>query len=181
MSMRRFAGILSVLTAALAAHGCREGPERAEATPPAAPEDRDAEPATPLGSEGAPSQPRAIAPGSAGSAGGAGGAGGGPTPRLDEARPRAPARPRFDLVDPWAMSLVEVQGRGVMIERLGMQSFATPLLQPGDVIIAVDNRAVMTSAEIERYLRSIPPGAMVVVTVRRDDDLHYVMLQVPPA
>jgi S1-C subfamily serine protease len=78
------------------------------------------------------------------------------------------------------MSLVDVQGRGVMIERLGMASFTAPLLQPGDIIIRVDDRGVTTSAEIERYLRSISPGSMVVVTVQRDDETHYVMLQVPP-
>lgn len=174
MSMRRIAGILSILGAALAAHGCREGSERAEATPPAAPEDRGAGTSTLPGAEVAPSPPRAVAPGEAG------GADAGPAPRRDEASPGAPARLLFDLVEPWAMSLVDVQGRGVMIERLGMQSFAAPLLQPGDIIIAVDNRAVIRSAEIERYLQSIPPGALVVVTVRRDDALHYVMLQVPP-
>jgi S1-C subfamily serine protease len=66
-----------------------------------------------------------------------------------------------------------------MIERLGMASFTAPLLQPGDIIIRVDDRGVTTSAEIERYLRSISPGSMVVVTVVRDDETHYVMLQVP--
>jgi S1-C subfamily serine protease len=78
------------------------------------------------------------------------------------------------------MSLVDVQGRGVMVERLDLQSFAVPLLQPGDIILGVDERRVAMSAELRRYLRAAPAGKMVVFTIQRDHTRHYVMLQLPP-
>jgi S1-C subfamily serine protease len=109
----------------------------------------------------------------------------GPAPPALPGTP-APGRPGglpgglpYDLNEPWWASLVDVQGRGVMIERLDMRSFAAPLLQPGDIIIGVDDRPVTTSRDVLEYLRTVPPGSLVVVTVRRDDDIHYVMLQVP--
>jgi S1-C subfamily serine protease len=97
-------------------------------------------------------------------------------------KPRWPGTPPgglYSLDEPWRVSLVDVQGRGVMIERLDIRSFAAPLLQPGDILIRVDDRPVTTSKEVEQYLQTVPPGSLVVVTVRRDNAIHYVMLQVP--
>jgi S1-C subfamily serine protease len=79
------------------------------------------------------------------------------------------------------MSFTDVKGRGVMIQRIDIRSFAMPLLEAGDVVTRIDARPVGSSEQLERYLRSIEPGALVVLTVQRDATTHYVMLDVPDA
>jgi PDZ domain-containing secreted protein len=77
------------------------------------------------------------------------------------------------------MSFADAQGRGVLVERIDIRSFTLPLLQPGDLVIGIDDRRVTTSEPLERYIRSVAPGSLVVLTIERDNTLHYVMLDVP--
>jgi S1-C subfamily serine protease len=71
-------------------------------------------------------------------------------------------------------------GHGVRITSVDIRSFTAPLLEPGDEILAVDGRSVHSAEGLERYLRSVSPGAMVVFTVLRNQStIDYVMLQVP--
>ncbi len=168
MSLRRAVPLLPLL-AALAWPACRADRDRAEATPrePAPAGQADAAAPAPIAQPGPgaapPAPPRPP-----------------PTAAPGAAPPAGPqAAPPYSLGPPWDMGLVEALGRGVMVERLAPESFAVPLLQPGDILIAVNGRPVTTNQDVERLLRAVPPGAMVVITIRRDEDIHYVMLQVP--
>ena len=63
---------------------------------------------------------------------------------------------------------------------MDIRSFTSPLLEPGDVILAVDGRPVHSLAGLEGYLRARVPGDMVVLTVLRNETtINYAMLQVP--
>ncbi|WP_437809655.1 PDZ domain-containing protein [Sorangium sp. So ce1078] len=63
---------------------------------------------------------------------------------------------------------------------MDIRSFTSPLLEPGDVILAVDGRPVHSMAGLESYLRACAPGDMVVLTVLRNETtIDYAILQVP--
>lgn len=84
------------------------------------------------------------------------------------------------LPSPWLLTVQERKGRGVKIASMDIRSFAAPLLEPGDVILALDGRPVESIEKLERYLHACSPGEMVVLTVLRNQNtIHYAMLQIP--
>ncbi|MGK4000164.1 PDZ domain-containing protein [Sorangium sp. So ce1024] len=96
-----------------------------------------------------------------------------------EERP-GPAPPMRSVAAPWYLTLQPTSGRGVRIASMDVRSFAAPLLEPGDVILAVDGQPVHAAEELEGYLRACAPGEMVVLTVLRSETtINYAMLQVP--
>ncbi|AUX25541.1 hypothetical protein SOCEGT47_060880 [Sorangium cellulosum] len=104
-------------------------------------------------------------------------------PPEDAGKPGEPPRPAPTAVSipaPWHLTIQPTGGPGARIASMDIRSFATPLLEPGDVILAVDGRPVDSSAALVSYLRACSPGDMVVLTVRRNETtLNYAMLQVP--
>jgi hypothetical protein len=210
MSMRNRRALLA-LVGLIGAAGCREDPERAEAT---APDARPAmwpgrfapapapDPDRPLGGMTPAGPPEAAPPPGPAIRGDAAPV---PPPGREAApapaRQPVPARPpeaearrerspspstaapsaASSVGAPWGMSFADVQGRGVRIERIDIRSFAMPMLEAGDVVTRIDDRRVTTSAQLESYLSMLEPGSLVVVTVQRDDLTHYVMLDVPDA
>jgi PDZ domain len=92
-----------------------------------------------------------------------------------------PAEPKSaNLPAPWLFTAEHSAGAGVLVSSMDIRSFAAPLLSPGDVILAVDGRPIHSVPGLERDLLSRPPGAMVVLTLRRNEKtLEYAMLQMP--
>jgi S1-C subfamily serine protease len=112
------------------------------------------------------------------------------TQRPAEARPaqggeqagaaRPPPRGSAFLPAPWLITVEHTPRPGLRITGMDIRSFAAPLLEPGDEVIAVDGRPVRSAEGLEHYLRSLQPGAMVVFTVVRSErTIDYAMLQVP--
>lgn len=98
--------------------------------------------------------------------------------RSEEPPSRAPPS-TAQLPAPWLMTVQE-EGRGVKITGMDIRSFAAPLIEPGDVILALDGRPVESIEGLERYLRARSPGDMVVLTVLRNQTtINYAMLQLP--
>lgn len=96
------------------------------------------------------------------------------------AEPPHPAPTTISVPAPWLLTIQPTKGPGARIASIDIRSFATPLLEPGDVILAVDGRPVDSSTELESYLRACSPGDMVVLTVRRNETtINYAMLQIP--
>ncbi|WP_437631792.1 PDZ domain-containing protein [Sorangium sp. So ce854] len=152
---RRLSGVLTPLLP-LAVVACRGECSRAEATP------------QPQGTEAA--QRRVDAPARPASPAQAATA---------ERRPR-PAPATRSVAAPWYLTLQPTSGAGVRIASMDVRSFAAPLLEPGDVILAVDGRPVHATEELEGYLGASAPGEMVVLTVLRSETtINYAMLQVP--
>ncbi|WP_438015557.1 PDZ domain-containing protein [Sorangium sp. So ce315] len=143
----------------LAVVACRGECSRAEATP------------QPQGAEAA--QPRVDASARPASPAGAAQA------ATAEKGPR-PAPAMRSVAAPWYLTLQPTSGPGVRIASMDVRSFAAPLLEPGDVILAVDGRPVHATEELEGYLGASTPGEMVVLTVLRSEStINYAMLQVP--
>ncbi|WP_437753751.1 PDZ domain-containing protein [Sorangium sp. So ce1389] len=95
-------------------------------------------------------------------------------------RPAAPAPTMISVAAPWYLTIQPTSGPGARIASMDIRSFAAPLLEPGDVILAVDGRPVHSTAGLEGYLRACAPGDMVVLTVLRSETtINYAMLQVP--
>ncbi|XYH95680.1 PDZ domain-containing protein [Sorangium sp. So ce1128] len=96
-------------------------------------------------------------------------------------KPAGPAPTMISVAAPWYLTIQPTSsGRGVRIASMDIRSFAAPLLEPGDVILAVDGRPVHSTAGLEGYLRACAPGGMVVLTVLRSETtINYAMLQVP--
>jgi PDZ domain-containing secreted protein len=67
----------------------------------------------------------------------------------------------------------------VRIDRIEIRSFALPLLEAGDFVIGVNERRITSADQLERYLRSITPGSLVVLQVQRGELVEYVMMDVP--
>ncbi|CAN97060.1 hypothetical protein predicted by Glimmer/Critica [Sorangium cellulosum So ce56] len=81
---------------------------------------------------------------------------------------------------PWLLTIQPTAGEGARIASMDIRSFTSPLLEPGDVILAVDGQPVHSLASLEGYLRARVPGDMVVLTVLRNETtIDYAMLQVP--
>ncbi|WP_437587543.1 PDZ domain-containing protein [Sorangium sp. So ce1000] len=81
---------------------------------------------------------------------------------------------------PWLLTIQPTSGDGVRIASMDIRSFTSPLLEPGDVILAVDGRPVHSLAALQGTLRARVPGDMVVLTVLRNETtINYAMLQVP--
>ncbi|MGK3985748.1 PDZ domain-containing protein [Sorangium sp. So ce136] len=95
-------------------------------------------------------------------------------------KPAGPAPTMITVAAPWYLTLQPTSGPGARIASMDIRSFAAPLLEPGDVILAVDGRPVHSTAGLEGYLRACTPGDMVVLTVLRSETtINYAMLQVP--
>jgi hypothetical protein len=93
--------------------------------------------------------------------------------------PKAQAK-TASVLAPWLLTVENNSGYGVRIDSMDIRGFAAPLLEPGDVVIAVDGRPVHSVEGSERYLRSVSPGAMVVFTLLRNQrTIDYAMLQMP--
>lgn len=96
-----------------------------------------------------------------------------------EERP-GPAPTMTSIPAPWYLTVQPTSGPGVRIATMDVRSFTAPLLEPGDVILAVDGRPVHSMAALEGYLTACAPGDMVVLTVLRNETtINYAMLQVP--
>ncbi|WP_437575401.1 PDZ domain-containing protein [Sorangium sp. So ce887] len=135
----------------LAVVACRGDCPRVEATQPRA----DA------------AQPRAAAPAS-------------PAETAQREKPSRPAPTATVVPAPWHLTIQPTAGDGVRIASIDIRSFTSPLLEPGDVILAVDGRPVHSMTGLESYLRACAPGDMVVLTVLRSETtIDYAMLQVP--
>ncbi|WP_437525109.1 PDZ domain-containing protein [Sorangium sp. So ce726] len=81
---------------------------------------------------------------------------------------------------PWLLTIQPTTGEGARIASMDIRSFTSPLLEPGDIILAVDGQPVHSLAGLESYLRARVPGDMVVLTVLRNETtINYAMLQVP--
>ncbi|KYF60620.1 PDZ domain-containing protein [Sorangium cellulosum] len=98
---------------------------------------------------------------------------------IAEERP-GPAPTMTSIPAPWYLTVQPTSGPGVRIATMDVRSFTAPLLEPGDVILAVDGRPVHSMAALEGYLTACAPGDMVVLTVLRNETtINYAMLQVP--
>ncbi len=96
-----------------------------------------------------------------------------------EEQPR-PAPPAGSIPAPWYLTVQPSSGGGVKVTGMDIRSFAAPLIEPGDVILAVDGRPVHSADGLMGYLRACSPGEIVVLTVlRRETRIHYALLQVP--
>lgn len=102
-------------------------------------------------------------------------------PDRSEEPPAATPPKTVHLSWPWLLTVQEEKGgRGLKITSMDIRSFAAPLLEPGDVILALDGRPVQSIEGLERYLHSCSPGEMLVLTVlRKQSTIHYAMLQLP--
>lgn len=147
---RRLSRVLTPLIP-LAVAACRDDCPRVEATQPRA----DA------------AQTRAAAPAS-------------PAETAQREKPSRPAPTATVVPAPWYLTIQPTAGDGVRIASMDIRSFTSPLLEPGDVILAVDGRPVHSMAGLERYLRACVPRDLVVLTVLRNETtINYAMLQVP--
>jgi hypothetical protein len=101
-------------------------------------------------------------------------------PDRSEEPPSRPPPAMAELPPPWLMTVQEKDGRGVKITSMDIRSFAAPLIEPGDVVLALDGRPVESIEGLERYLHACSPGDMVVLTVLRNQStINYAMLQLP--
>ncbi|WP_437951346.1 PDZ domain-containing protein [Sorangium sp. So ce296] len=95
-------------------------------------------------------------------------------------KPSNPAPTATVVPAPWYLTIQPTAGDGVRIASMDIRSFTSPLLEPGDVILAVDGRPVHSIAGLESHLRACAPGDMVVLTVLRNETtIDYAMLQMP--
>ncbi|WP_437943262.1 PDZ domain-containing protein [Sorangium sp. So ce281] len=98
--------------------------------------------------------------------------------KRDDRSSRAPTA--TSVPAPWLLTIQPTTGEGARIASMDIRSFTSPLLEPGDVILAVDGRPVHSLAGLEDDLRARVPGDMVVLTVLRNETtIDYAMLQVP--
>lgn len=165
---RRLSGVLTPLVP-LAVGACRGDCPRVEATQQRA-EEGTQQRVEDTQQRAEDTQRRAVAPASPGAAA---------KPEKREKRsnhaPMATSVPA-----PWMLTIQPTSGEGVRIASMDIRSFTSPLLEPGDVILAVDGRPVHSLAGLQDYLRASVPGDMVVLTVLRNETtINYAMLQVP--
>jgi Lon-like protease len=71
---------------------------------------------------------------------------------------------------------VEVTSRGALIEAVGDGFPADGKLRPGDVVTAVDGRAVRSAADLTEQMRTKRPGETVRLRVRRGREMFQVSL-----
>lgn len=157
---RRLSGVLTPLVP-LAISACRGDCPRVEASQQRA-EDTQQRAEDTQQRTGAPASPAATAR----------------PEKRDKRSSRAPTA--TSVPAPWLLTIQPTTGEGARIASMDIRSFTSPLLEPGDVILAVDGRPVHSLAGLESYLRARMPGDMVVLTVLRNETtINYAMLQVP--
>ncbi|AUX36161.1 MULTISPECIES: PDZ domain-containing protein [Sorangium] len=174
----------------LAVAACRGDCPRVEATQPADTAQPRADAAQPRADAAQPradaaqpradaAQPRANAP-RPDAAQPRAGASASPAETARREQPSSPASTATVVPAPWYLTIQPTAGDGVRIASMDIRSFTSPLLEPGDVILAVDGRPVHSMAGLESYLHASAPGDMVVLTVLRNETtIDYAMLQVP--
>ncbi|RTR05932.1 ChaN family lipoprotein [Halomonas nitroreducens] len=93
----------------------------------------------------------------------------------DEAPFTAPAPPRLGV-------MIGPHPAGVEIRSVGPDSVAAAAgLREGDVILAAAGRPLETPGELSARVREQPPGTLLPLEVRRDDDIREVLARFPVA
>ncbi|WP_156040881.1 PDZ domain-containing protein [Chondromyces apiculatus] len=182
--MPRFPAPLTLLALTLLLGGCREdsGQARAQGRPPPA----ASPPATPPVARLRPEQRDLLAPAALGTSTSRSRAPSTawptawPQPSLMAGMTPPPPPPQlWDVGDPWALSAIDTGGNGAEIRQIQTQSIALPVLELGDVILRVNDQPVADTEQLARCLRGISPGALAVLTVRRDDAIQHFLVDVP--
>ncbi len=64
---------------------------------------------------------------------------------------------------------VDLDGEGALVQAVVPRSPAEGELRPGDVIVAVDGRAISLAADLQAAIATLPPGTEVALVVERDE------------
>ena len=68
---------------------------------------------------------------------------------------------------------------GVQVQQVGPGVAAEAGVQPGDILLSLNNRPIKDAAHLRQLVKELPPGKRVPLLVRRDNGALYLALEMP--
>src|SRR5262249_51860771 len=70
----------------------------------------------------------------------------------------------------------DAEGGGALVRRVAPDSAAAGLLQPGDIIVEVDRKAVTSANELRAKVAQAPTDKALLMRVKRGDGARFVVI-----
>ncbi len=70
---------------------------------------------------------------------------------------------------------------GVWVQQVGPGVAAEAGVQPGDILLSLNNQPIQDVAHLQQLVRALPPGKRVPLLVKRDHGALYLALEMPKA
>ena len=68
---------------------------------------------------------------------------------------------------------------GVQVQRVGPGPAADAGVQPGDILVSLNNQKVRDAAQLRQLVKELPPGKRVPLLVKRDEGALYLAVEIP--
>ncbi|MDS4058002.1 MAG: PDZ domain-containing protein, partial [Candidatus Contendobacter sp.] len=68
---------------------------------------------------------------------------------------------------------------GVQVQRVGPGPAAEAGVQPGDILVSLNNQKIRDAAHLRQLVKELPPGKRVPLLVRRDEGSLYLAVEIP--
>ncbi|KAB2921149.1 MAG: PDZ domain-containing protein, partial [Candidatus Contendobacter sp.] len=68
---------------------------------------------------------------------------------------------------------------GVQVQRVGSGPAAEAGVQPGDILVSLNNQKIRDAAHLRQLVKELPPGKRVPLLVKRDEGALYLAVEIP--
>ncbi|CDH44549.1 DegQ family serine endoprotease [Candidatus Contendibacter odensensis] len=68
---------------------------------------------------------------------------------------------------------------GVLVQQVGPGVAAEAGVQPGDILLSLNNQPIKDAVHLRQLVRELPPGKRVPLLIKRDDGALYLALEMP--
>lgn len=68
---------------------------------------------------------------------------------------------------------------GVQVQRVGPGPAAEAGVQPGDILVSLNNQKIRDAAHLRQLVKELPPGKRVPLLVKRDEGSLYLAVEIP--
>ncbi|MFZ1640966.1 MAG: DegQ family serine endoprotease [Candidatus Contendobacter sp.] len=68
---------------------------------------------------------------------------------------------------------------GVQVQQVGPGVAAEAGVQPGDILLSLNNRPIKDAAHLRQLVKELPPGKRVPLLVKRDEGALYLAVEIP--
>lgn len=72
-------------------------------------------------------------------------------------------------------------GEGVLVQQVGPGAAAEAGVQPGDILLSLNNQKIKDAAHLRQLVRELPRGKRVPLLVKRDQGSLYLAVEIPAA
>ena len=87
--------------------------------------------------------------------------------------------PRLNVVVADAPAGQRGAGEGVLVQQVGSGPAAEAGVQPGDILVSLNNQRIRDAAHLRQLVKELPRGKRVPLLVKRDEGALYLAVEIP--